>query len=277
MTNTKFRKRALLSSVAMLLVALVALGSATFAWFVDDPNVTATGISAKANTALGLVAQTTTDGWGTSTWKHDPALGKTLGDSILVDVTPVEATSAIEWFNAAGTSFTNGAIDAATGKKWTKKTAGTAGEQVTGGIYYEQIKFKLEGGATTADLKLTGCTVTGSGDSLANSVTVAFAYNNKIIAMFNKGTADSTTPKWTGLNNGDQTAAAASGSTWSIHKSGTVTPIDIASFTTAGQEITLDIYVFLDGGNANTKSSNAVTSQLVSSIVPTFTAVAPTT
>ena len=30
MTNTKFRKRALLSSVAMLLVALVALGSATF-------------------------------------------------------------------------------------------------------------------------------------------------------------------------------------------------------------------------------------------------------
>lgn len=276
MTNTKFRKRALLSSVAMLLVALVALGSATFAWFVDDPNVTATGISAKANTALGLVAQTTTDGWGTTTWKHDPALGKNLNASILIDVTPVEATGAIEWYNAAGKAFKDGDIDTASGKKWSKKTAGTAGTQVTGGIYYEQIKFKLEGGATTAALKLTGCTVTGTNDSLSGAVTVAFVYDNEIIAMFNKNTADSTTPKWTGLSNGAATATTSS--TWDIHKSGTLgTPITIDSFDATTTEITVDVYVFLDGGNANTKSSNATTDTLVSQIVPTFTAVAPTT
>ena len=45
MTNTKFRKRALLSSVAMLLVALVALGSATFAWFTSSTSATASGLS----------------------------------------------------------------------------------------------------------------------------------------------------------------------------------------------------------------------------------------
>ena len=55
MTNTKFRKRALLSSVAMLLVALVALGSATFAWFVANPTATASGLAIKTEAAPGLV------------------------------------------------------------------------------------------------------------------------------------------------------------------------------------------------------------------------------
>jgi hypothetical protein len=268
----------------MLLIALVALGSATFAWFVDDPNVTATGLTMKANTALGLVAQTTTDGWGSSTWKHDPALGKNLGASVLVPVTPVKPTTgSIQWFNAAGEGYDDGDLDTTTGKLWALKTAGTAGELVTGGIYYEQIKFKLEGGQTEAALKLTGCTVTGSNDAIAAGVTVAFVYGDNIIAMFNKGTADSTTSKWTGLSNGAQTAAPASGSTWDIHKSGSLgTPITIDTFTadaanngaSAVTEITLDIYVFLDGANANVKSSNATVDTIISSIVPTFTAVA---
>ena len=60
MTNTKFRKRALLSSVAMLLVALVALGSATFAWFTDNPNAKATGLTLKATASKGLVIRTST-------------------------------------------------------------------------------------------------------------------------------------------------------------------------------------------------------------------------
>jgi hypothetical protein len=55
MTNTKFRKRALLSSVAMLLVALVALGSATFAWFVNSPDANTTGFSMKTTTDSSLL------------------------------------------------------------------------------------------------------------------------------------------------------------------------------------------------------------------------------
>ncbi|MBQ7964878.1 MAG: hypothetical protein IJ331_02215 [Ruminococcus sp.] len=54
MKNTTFRKKALLSSVAMLLVALVALGSATFAWFTQNPTVNANGLSLKATAAAGL-------------------------------------------------------------------------------------------------------------------------------------------------------------------------------------------------------------------------------
>jgi predicted ribosomally synthesized peptide with SipW-like signal peptide len=55
MKNTTFRKKALLSSVAMLLVALVALGSATFAWFSSNKTVTADGMKVTSAAAQGLV------------------------------------------------------------------------------------------------------------------------------------------------------------------------------------------------------------------------------
>ena len=54
MTNTKFRKRALLSSVAMLIVAMLALGSATFAWYQAQPTAEATGMTFKTSAASGL-------------------------------------------------------------------------------------------------------------------------------------------------------------------------------------------------------------------------------
>lgn len=53
MKNT--RKKMLLSSVAMLLVALVALGSATYAWFTINRVVEANTMKVKAITTAGLV------------------------------------------------------------------------------------------------------------------------------------------------------------------------------------------------------------------------------
>lgn len=48
------RKRLLISSVAMLLVAMLALGTATYAWFTSNRTVTAQGMSVKAAAAKGL-------------------------------------------------------------------------------------------------------------------------------------------------------------------------------------------------------------------------------
>lgn len=57
MKNT--RKKMLLSSVAMLLVALVALGSATFAWYITNATVTAKTSQFSAASADGLVIRQT--------------------------------------------------------------------------------------------------------------------------------------------------------------------------------------------------------------------------
>ena len=68
MTNTKFRKRALLSSVAMLLVALVALGSATFAWFSQNSKATANDIGAKTQQGSNIKVSESgnSDSWAES-------------------------------------------------------------------------------------------------------------------------------------------------------------------------------------------------------------------
>lgn len=58
MKNTKMRKKMLLSSIAMLMVASVSLGSATYAWFMQNPNANASGLVMKASASKGLVILT---------------------------------------------------------------------------------------------------------------------------------------------------------------------------------------------------------------------------
>lgn len=52
--KAKSRKRLLISSVAMLLVAMLALGTATFAWFTNNTSTTASGINVKTVQASNL-------------------------------------------------------------------------------------------------------------------------------------------------------------------------------------------------------------------------------
>lgn len=68
MTVKSLRKQ-LAAAIAMTLVATVALGSSTYAWFVNNASVTATNVSVTASTAYSLLiasdeAPTT---WGTTT------------------------------------------------------------------------------------------------------------------------------------------------------------------------------------------------------------------
>lgn len=53
--KTKSRKRLLISSVAMLLVAMLALGTATFAWFTTNTTVTANGIKVRTSKTSQLL------------------------------------------------------------------------------------------------------------------------------------------------------------------------------------------------------------------------------
>lgn len=52
--KTTSRKRLLISSVAMLLVAMLALGTATFAWFTNNTSTTASGINVQTVQASDL-------------------------------------------------------------------------------------------------------------------------------------------------------------------------------------------------------------------------------
>lgn len=65
-THLLTKKRALISSVAMLLVAIIALGTATFAWFTQSTKATAKGLNVKTIKASELVISDYLKNWGTT-------------------------------------------------------------------------------------------------------------------------------------------------------------------------------------------------------------------
>lgn len=64
--NSKAIRKQLLAAVAMVLVAAVALGSSTYAWFVASGTVTATGMNVKAQSEGGLAISYKGLVWGTT-------------------------------------------------------------------------------------------------------------------------------------------------------------------------------------------------------------------
>ena len=63
--NSKAIKRQLLAAIAMVLVAALALGSSTYAWFVASGTVTAEGMSVQAQAEGNLVIRYKLDTWST--------------------------------------------------------------------------------------------------------------------------------------------------------------------------------------------------------------------
>ena len=91
MKNT--RKKMLLSSIAMLLVALVALGSATYAWFTINKVVEANTIKVQANVADGLVINNAqTKAWNRTVSYAD---AYTELNPVSIDVTATDGTAAL--------------------------------------------------------------------------------------------------------------------------------------------------------------------------------------
>lgn len=112
-TQKSFRKKALLSSLSMLLVSTVAVGSATFAWFTSNKSVTADGMSVKAAAATGL--QITKD--NASAW----APSVTFSDLAEADMT----------ISPVSLSYSNGTAFTKLGKPIFPKSASVDGKWTT--------------------------------------------------------------------------------------------------------------------------------------------------
>lgn len=96
--KTTSRKRLLISSVAMLLVAMLALGTATFAWFTTDTTTQATGINVKTS-KKSLLLVSSRD----SEWKEN------LNYSFDKFLQPASSYDGAHWYKAQATSGLSGA------------------------------------------------------------------------------------------------------------------------------------------------------------------------
>jgi hypothetical protein len=88
--KTNSRRRVLISSVAMLLVALVALSTATFAWFTTSTTTTASGLNVKTVKSSELVISKSDRAWGQT-------INYAQNDKVL---RPASSSNGENWFSA---------------------------------------------------------------------------------------------------------------------------------------------------------------------------------
>ncbi len=255
MTNTKFRKRALLSSVAMLLVALVALGSATFAWFTANPEANATGIKYSTTTGTGLLAKAATD---TNGYSHNTGLWggaqATLPSFSLqpasidaaadVSVTKFYTADADEdnSYKSTGT-ITSHNIAAVTDATGTKPTD----------FYAEKVYLKTTGGdsstGTLHGIKVTYQTANTSTQKVANGVRIAILdKNDKLLGIW--GSRGNTYAH----DNEGTVAFTAATTKYTAKASGTAVDPNMAITGAEGVNY-VTVLVFLDGEDEDVKST----------------------
>lgn len=203
MKNTKMRKKMLLSSIAMLMVATVSLGSATYAWFMQNPNADASGLVMKASASKGLVILT--ESHKAELTDVDPAVDFKTSDYLNFDknTNASKATSFVlspasmdvTAGAAVGTAYTttastNTAYGADTNAVVTSVAKGYASQPV----YKESIFCALTGAtsdADEADLSLASLSVKFNTNAsvLKRSIRVVVAYEadggtEKVLATY---------------------------------------------------------------------------------------------
>lgn len=168
--DTKALKKQMGAAIAMVLVAAVALGSATFAWFVSNNEVTAktTGVKAQSNTAFMSIEYKNTAVGGTKTASTD-------WTDLQVALYPAEVQSdgaaapAPKFVTAYGTSTTDGT------KKGDYIAVGDAAKAVKDSYAVgEADNYSISSaGVDLSDLKIDNVKVTtGADKGLKNAIRV---------------------------------------------------------------------------------------------------------
>lgn len=166
--DTKALKKQMGAAIAMVLVAAVALGSATFAWFVTNNKVDATTstISAQSNAAFMYIREKTSDNQDSTTWTStvDPAVGdKALYPAHWALVTESGTDKA---YATAGSFYTAFGTDANNGAMKGKSISVGGPEAAVTGQYAVKNTFRIGSkGSTLKDLVVASASLGTAGNA----------------------------------------------------------------------------------------------------------------
>lgn len=238
--DTKALKKQMGAAIAMVLVAAVALGSATFAWFVTNSKVDATTstISAQSNAAFMYIRENETDDQDHTAWTShvDPA----IGDKALYPAHwALESESGVgksyatagKFYTAFGTDANNGAMDGES------ISVGDPNEAVTN-QYAVKNTFRIGSkGSTLKDLKVES----------ASLGTVGNAQFDKSLRVL--------------VKNGDNWVLCGykdEGNPFTILGASNATNMIAPKVdgSDADKEVVVDMYIFYDGDEAGAIKTN---------------------
>ena len=253
--NVKTLKKQLMAAIAMVLVAAIALGSSTYAWFVSNNTVTAqtTNISAQSNSAYLVIqekteTQTATDSTSTS--------AATAADTTAVKLYPAQVvngtTNGTYKFESAYAAKASEALEKVN-TRFTVGTDGSATEAVSNNYAHQDTFYIGTGGydGTFSNLKVESVQVSAADSQkaeLVNAMRVLIVCGDNW-TVWKNGAEVTTVAK---LNEGGN----ATTDTALTAKYADTASKSIASSVSKGNDVTVDIYVFYDGAEDEVNSDN---------------------
>lgn len=243
-TNTKSLKKQLAAAIAMLLVAVVALGSATYAWFVTNNKVdaTTTNISAQSNAAFMTIHTGATGASGVDTTTVSTTLG---ADTKLYPATFGEESGSTKgkFMTGYGTDLDDGTLEGAL------KLVGTNGtpDEANTNKYALKEQFNI----SSKGQNLTGLTV----ESVETARDAASGQLLKTALRVLVTNSDAS--KWVvyGLNSG--------ATDYEVKLSSDSGNANVAlGDVTAGADTLVNVYLYYEGKDANIMTKNLQESKL---------------
>ncbi|MGN0491632.1 hypothetical protein [Ruminococcus sp.] len=240
--KTNSRKRLLVSSVAMLLVAMLALGTATYAWFTQDTTAFTKNLSVQTVKASELLLSKSTGDW-------TDQLDYATVDKILK---PASSADGENWFSATAAAKTGYAADADTIAEITSMDAYVFADQLNvtnnGGAAVENVKIKFslaedEQVAGAAYLRVALVEV----DKKGADATITGNFKAGVFSKYTDSAEALTSTA--GATETVTSTAAGTGVEFSV---GTLQPKD-----TTGSTKYYNLYVWFEGQDTDCKDANA--------------------
>lgn len=254
--SVKSLKKQLMAAIAMVMVAAIALGSSTYAWFVTNNKVdaTTTNISAQSNAAFMTIKNGAT---GASTVDTTSVSTTLDADTKLYPATFGEESGSTtgKFMTGYGTDLDNGALAS------TLKLVGTNGtpDEANTAEYALKEQFNVSSkGQDLTDLKVESVeTATDTAaDQLLKTALRVLVTNSDASAWVVYGLADDGTTYEVKLSSGSGSVALGN--------------------VTTGSDTLINVYLYYEGSDVNVKTRNLQDGKLDASqsVKITFTATA---
>ena len=265
------KKAKILPAIAMLLVAVLSLSSATYAWFSMNTKVTATGMQVKAVAEDGILISNSDK----ATWSNS-ATAKVTSASLVP--TSTAGGTAPAWAHNTSTNADEAQAnqDAASYEdlslKWTNTTFGEGFVDIAGGtanskddneksyVLLNEFYIKSSGNVlalgadkTYKDLYINDVTVEGAANKIDNSLRVLVVVGSTayIYAPVIDQASGTTTMSYKFKNT---TAVTALNATTAAGYDKTTSTTSIGN--TNDSAVKAQVYIYFEGEDANCKSTN---------------------
>lgn len=269
--NSKAIKRQLLAAIAMVLVAAIALGSSTYAWFVASGSVTAEGMKVQAKAEGGLAIRWA--GVASELWATTASAKMTDAKALL----PASTANLAKWTYAKALKANASTADNETYEDVTGKVfAGDAGAYAENDYVVMQ-PFEIR--STAADklakgLYVSGVTVT-RGENTDKDLDMAIRVGVRLVTedgfsgnyIYAPLTGASTNYTWKDptQNNKETGVTLAAVGTAGDSNSQLVNKAETVPFG-EGQAVKVQVFIWYEGEDAKLYSDNFITNDLSISV-----------